>query len=89
LEKIRQFLEMKMVGERLKQLGLTRAEIQTRLNSISNQQLHKFALQLDNLRVGRDGGAGGVIVILLILMLFLMFIMVPTSYRRGRAYHRR
>jgi hypothetical protein len=88
LEKIRQVLEMKMVGERLKQLGFTQAEIQTRLNSISDQQLHKFALQLDDLRVGGDGGAGLAIVVLLILVLFLM-IMMLTSYRGGRAYYRR
>jgi len=58
------------------------------LNSISDQQLHKFALQLDDLRVGGDGGAGLAIVVLLILVLFLM-IMMLTSYRGGRAYYRR
>ena len=88
LEKIQQVLEMKMVGERLKQLGFTQAEIQTRLNSISDQQLHKFALQLDDLRVGGDGGAGLTIVVLMILVLFLM-IMMLTSFRGGRAYYRR
>jgi hypothetical protein len=88
LEKIQQVLEMKMVGERLKQLGFTQAEIQTRLNSISDQQLHKFALQLDDLRVGGDGGAGLAIVVMLILVLFLM-IMMLTSFRGGRAYYRR
>jgi len=88
LEKIRQVLEMKMVGERLRQLGFTQSEIQTRLNSISDQELHKFALQLDDLRVGGDGGAGLAIVVLLILVLFLM-IMMLTSFRGGRAYYRR
>jgi hypothetical protein len=88
LEKIRQVLEIKMVGKRLKQLGFTQAEIQTRLNSISDQQLHKFALQLDDLKVGGDGGAGIAIVVLLILVLFLM-IMMLTSYRGGRAHYRR
>jgi len=88
LEKIQQVLEMKMVGERLGQLGFTQAEIQTRLNSISDQQLHKFALQLDDLRVGGDGGAGLTIVVLMILVLFLM-IMMLTSFRGGRAYYRR
>jgi hypothetical protein len=88
LEKIQQVLEMKMVGERLKQLGFTQAEIQTRLNSVSDQQLHKFALQLDDLRVGGDGGAGLAIVVMLILVLFLM-IMMLTSFRGGRAYYRR
>ncbi len=85
LEKIRQVLEMKMVGERLKQLGFTQAEVQRRLNSISDQQLHKFALQLDDLRVGGDGGAEGAIAVLLILVLFfMMMIMTLTSYRGGR-----
>lgn len=88
LEKIRQVLEMKMVGERLKQLGFTRAEIQTRLNSISDQQLHKFALQLDDLRVGADGGAGIAIVVLLIVVIFLM-IMLLTSHGGRRGFFRR
>jgi hypothetical protein len=88
LEKVRQVLEMKMVNERLKQLGLTKAEIQARLNSISDQQLHQIALQLDDLRVGGDGGAGLAIVVLLIVILFLM-IMMLTSYRGSRGYFRR
>jgi hypothetical protein len=88
LEKIRQILEMKMVGERLGQLGFTQDEIQTRLNSLSDQQLHMFALQLDDLKVGGDGGAGFAIVILLILVLFLMIVTL-TSHRGGRAYYRR
>jgi hypothetical protein len=88
LEKIRQILEMKMVGERLNQLGFTQDEIQTRLNSLSDQQLHMFALQLDDLKVGGDGGAGFAIVILLILVLFLMIVTL-TSHRGGRAYYRR
>ena len=90
LEKIQQVLEMKMVGERLRQLGFTQAEIQTRLNSISDQQLHQFALQLDDLRVGGDGGAGLAIGVLLIVVFFLM-IMMLTIYGGGRGYpyHRR
>jgi hypothetical protein len=88
LEKIGQVLEMKMVGERLKQLGLTQAEVQTRLNSVSDQQLHELALQLDDLRVGGDGGAGLAIAVLLILVLFLMFMMFA-SYGGHRPYFRR
>ena len=88
LEKIGQALEMKMVGERLRQLGLTQAEVQTRLNSVSDQQLHELALQLDDLRVGGDGGAGLAIAVLLILVLFLMFMMFA-SYGGHRPYFRR
>jgi hypothetical protein len=87
LEKIRQVLEMKMVGERLNHLGFTQDEIRTRLNSLSDQQLHMFALQLDDLKVGGDGGAGIAIVILLIFVFFVM-IMALTRHRGGRAYRR-
>jgi len=88
LEKIGQVLEMKMVGERLRQLGLTQAEVQTRLNSVSDRQLHELALQIDDLRVGGDGGAGLAIAVLLILVVFLMFMMFA-SYGGHRAYYRR
>ncbi len=88
MEKIRQVLEMKMVRERLNQLGFTQAEIQTRVNGISDQQLHKIALQLDDLKVGGDGGAGFAIALLLVLVLVLMIVML-TRYGGGRAYHRR
>lgn len=88
IEKIRQFLEMKMVGERLGQLGFTQDEIQTRLNRLDDQQLHKFALQLDDLKVGGDGGAGVAIAVLLILVIFLMIMMFAT-FGGGRGYYRR
>ncbi len=88
MEKIRKVLEMKMVGERLRQLGFTQDEIQARLNRLDDGQLHKFALQLDDLKVGGDGGAGVAIVVLLILLLFVMIIML-TRYGGGRGYYRR
>ncbi len=87
MEKIRQTLEMKMVGERLGQMGFTQDEIQTRLNSLDDQQLHRFALQLDDLKVGGDGGAGVAIAVLLFLVLFLMIVML-TRYGGGRHYYR-
>jgi len=85
---------MTEIAEAMMGIDMTTAETltiivkATRLNSISDQQLHNFALQLDDLRVGGDGGAGIAIVVLLILVLFLM-IMMLTSYRGGRAYYRR
>ncbi len=86
IEKIRQILEMKMVGERLRQLGYTQDEIQTRLDKLDDQQIHKFALQLDDLKVGGDGGAGVAIAVLLVLILFLMIIIL--SRHGGRGYYR-
>jgi hypothetical protein len=56
LEKIRNVIETKMLGERLKQIGLTPDEIQKKLGQLSDQQIHQLALQLDELKVGGDAG---------------------------------
>ena len=56
LGKIQNAIETKMIGERLKQIGLTPDEIQKKLGQLSDQQIHQLALQLDELKVGGDAG---------------------------------
>ncbi len=74
LKKVQKFLEMKMVRERLKELGLTREEIQSRMDQISDQQLHQVALKLDNLRVAGDDGLGIIIGLLVIAILVVILV---------------
>ena len=74
LQKIQKVLEMKMISERLQQLGLTPDEIQARLTQLSDDQIHQFALQLDDLKVGGDGGLGIVIALLVIAILVVILI---------------
>ncbi len=74
LQKIQKVLEMKMISERLQQLGLTPDEIQARLTQLSEDQIHQFALQLDDLKVGGDGGLGIVIGLLVIAILVVILI---------------
>jgi len=66
LGKIQNAIETKMIGERLKQIGLTPDEIQKKLTQLSDQQIHQLALQLDELKVGGDGG-WTVVAILIVL----------------------
>ncbi len=77
LKKLQKFLEMKMVGERLKELGLTPDEVTARLGDLDDGQLHRVALKVDDLKVGADSGIGilaaiAVIVILVIILVFLL-----------------
>ena len=75
MEKIQKVLEMKMVRERLSQLGLSEDEIQQRLHALSDQQMHKLALQVDDIKAGGDLDvviALLVIAILVVLILMLM-----------------
>lgn len=79
LEKIQKVIEMKMVSERLGKFGLTQDEIQKRLSNLGDQQIHKLALQIDDLRVGGD--AIGVIIALLIIAILVVVLLQLTGHR--------
>ena len=74
LKKVQKFLEMKMVRERLKELGLTREEIQARMDQISDPQLHQLALKLDDLTVAGDEGLGIIVALLVIAILVVILV---------------
>jgi len=80
LQKIQKFLEMKMVRERLKELGFTPGEIQDRLSQLSDQQIHQLALKLDDLKVGGND-ALGVIILLLIIAILVIVLIQLTGHR--------
>jgi hypothetical protein len=71
LDKVQKFLEMKMVRERLKDLGFTPEEIQGKLNDLNDQQLHQLAMKMDDLKVGGDG-LGIVILVIIILVIVII-----------------
>ena len=77
LEKIQKILEVKIVQERLKQLGFSEDEIQRRLEQLSDQQMHELAQTLDQLRVGGDGA--GVIIFLLLLAFIVVLVLYLTG----------
>ncbi len=74
IQKIRKVLEVKAVSERLTQMGLTNEEVQKRLGSLSDQQVHQFALQLDDLKIGQSDAVGIVIAVLVIVILVIVIL---------------
>ncbi len=74
LQTIRKALEMKMITQRLTEFGLTQNEIEKRVNQLSDQQIHQFALQLEQLKVGGDSGVGLVIGLLVIAILVVILV---------------
>ncbi len=79
LGKIQKVLETKMIKERLVQYGMTQEEVNTRLSQLSDQQLHKFALQIDDLKVGGDGL--GIVIALLVIALLVVLIIQLTGHK--------
>ncbi len=77
LEKIQRVLESKMIRERLEKLGFGQDEIYNRLSGLSDQQVHQFALQLDDFRVGGDGL--GIIIAVLVIVLLVILILQLTG----------
>ncbi len=80
LQKIKSFLERKVVGERLREAGFSPAEIQKRLHDLNDQQIHQLALKIDELKVGGDSGLGIVIALLVIAILVILFLQL-TGHR--------
>jgi hypothetical protein len=74
LGKIQNAIETKMIGERLKQIGLSPDEIQKRLSQLSDQQIHQLALQLDELKVGGDAGWTVVAIIIVLAAIAVLVI---------------
>jgi hypothetical protein len=79
VQKVQKFLEMKVVRERLREFGYAPDEIQSRLNQLSDPQIHQLALKVDKLKVGGD--ALGVIIFLLVVVILVIIILQVTGHR--------
>jgi len=76
---VQKILEHKLVRERLKALGYGEAEVKDRLDQLSDNELHRFATQLDTLAPG--GGAGTVIFGILFIVAIVLAILYLTGKR--------
>ena len=74
LFKIQKSLENKIVRQRLADIGLSDSEIQKRLNSLSDKDVHQLASRIDSIAPGGDDGAGVIIGLLLVVLLVVLII---------------
>jgi hypothetical protein len=79
IAKIQTIIETKMIRDRLEKLGFSSDEVKSRLDRLSNQQVHQLALQLDDIKVGGDGF--GVIIALLIIAILVVVLIQITGHR--------
>jgi hypothetical protein len=73
LQNIQKILETKMVCKRLQQLGLSQDDIQGRLSRLDDQQIHRIALRLDEIRVGGNGFEVLVVILLIGILVGVWF----------------
>ncbi len=72
MEKVRSFLENKLVSQRLRDLGFTPQEAMARMSEMSDGQIHSLALKLDQVKAG--GELGAIIAVLVIIVLVLLIL---------------
>ena len=75
LAKIQKVLEFRLVRERLAALGLTEAQVSTRLAQLDHDQLHQLVQQVDQLQAGGEIGVAIAVVVLLILIVILVYLL--------------
>jgi len=76
---IKKVLEQKLVKQRLKSLGYSEDEVKARLDMLSDNELHRFATQLDALIAGGD--ALSVLVAILVIVGIIALILYITDKR--------
>jgi hypothetical protein len=73
--------ERKLVQERLRDLGYTEDEIRSRLDQLSDTELHSLAAQLDTLAPAGDGFEVAVIILLVLVLVVLVLIVTGHHVR--------
>ena len=72
LKTVQTALESKVLRARLKALGLTDSEIDSRVSRLSDQQVHRLAKDINTLSAGGDLGGILLIVLLVVLIIYLI-----------------
>ncbi len=76
---IQKALETRMVSETLEKFGMTKAEVQSRLDGMTDAQIHQLATNLDEVRVAGDGL--GIVIALLIIVILVIVILQLTGHK--------
>lgn len=72
MDRIQRVLESKIVAQKLQQAGLSMPEVKSRMDKLSDQELHSFAKQVDTLYPGGDLGVIIAILVIAILVLVIL-----------------
>jgi len=75
MAKVQTFLESRLVQQRLIDFGLTAEEVSSRLNQLSQEQLHQIATHIDGIDYGGDA-LGGILSLLVIIILIIVIIKI-------------
>ena len=79
VSKIQRTLESTVIKQRLADFGLNSEEAMTRINTLSDEQIHQFAGNLDSLQAGGDGFDA--LIFLLLVAILVVIILQATGHK--------
>lgn len=79
IEKITQFLTTPTAKKQLLKLGLNEQLITTRLDKLSDEQIHTLVAKIDTIKAGGDATA--VIILVLFIIILILVILYLTDYQ--------
>ena len=80
LDKLQKLLESRVVSQRLSDLGFSQDEISSRLDRLSDEQVHYFASHLESVQTGGDA-ALGIIIALLVIAILVVVLLQLTGHK--------
>ena len=79
LERLQKLLESRLISQRLSDLGFSQGEVSSRLNRLSDEQIHYFASHLEGLQTGGDGL--GIIIALLVIAILVVVLLEVSGHK--------
>ena len=76
LARIQKALESRTIQQRLMDYGLSAEKTMTKLNSLSDEQVHQLAVNIDAVQAGGHGGIGFEEILIILLLVLLILILV-------------
>lgn len=82
-KKIRRLLENKIIAKRLESYGLSDERIFSKIEAMSDEQVHQLASLSDRIPAGGDAGVAFAIVIITIAVAIILLLVLLTLSKRG------
>ncbi len=82
-KKIRRMLESKILSTRLESYGLSDEEIFAKIQTMSDEQVHKLASLSDRMPAGGDAGVAALIVVVAIAVAIIVILVLVKLNRKG------
>lgn len=81
IQNIQKILESKILQQRLKDLGLSPEQISSRVNQLTDDQLHRISSRIDAIQAGGGDDPLGFIIALLVIAILVVVLLQLSGHK--------